>query len=191
MTAIDYENLYHGAKLRDGHNKELTGALGLIVLHSSQYADVASRTGIPWLCVAAIHFRESGLKFDRHLHNGDPLTGRTTHVPANRPANGVPPFTWVDSAVDALSQAWRPSAWSLGSALQFLEHYNGMNYGIKHGINSPYLWSYTDAYSQGLYVSDGSFDPNAVSQQAGCAALFKWYELMPGVLDFGIPTLLS
>jgi len=46
---------------------------------------------------------ECGFDFAGHLHNGDPLTDRTTHVPANRPINGTPLFSWQESAVDALT----------------------------------------------------------------------------------------
>lgn len=192
MTLADYENLYKNSSIRADHEKELSLAGKKILANSQQYANVARRTSIPWQCVAAIHFRESGLNFDRHLHNGDPLTARTTHVPANRPVDGEPPFTWADSAVDALSGTMNPSksvrnnGWTLGAVLMFLERYNGFAYQ-KHQINSPYLWSYTTAYEKGLYVSDGSFNPESVSEQAGCVAILKSIE----PLDFAIPELLA
>ena len=42
------------------------------------------------------------MRFDQHLHNGDPLSGRTTHVPPGRPRPASPPFTWEQSAHDAI-----------------------------------------------------------------------------------------
>ena len=42
------------------------------------------------------------LDFNRHLHNGDPLSSRTTHIPQNRPVKGKPPFTWEESTIDVL-----------------------------------------------------------------------------------------
>jgi lysozyme family protein len=60
---------------------------------------------VPWELIAALHEREAGGSFKGHLHNGDPLTGRTYHVPAGRPAKGSPPFTWEASAIDALTMA--------------------------------------------------------------------------------------
>ena len=50
--------------------------------------------GIPWYVIAVIHYLESGLRFDGHLHNGDPLAGRTVHKPKGHPQTGTPPFTW-------------------------------------------------------------------------------------------------
>jgi hypothetical protein len=38
---------------------------------------------------------------------------------------------------------------------------------------SPYLWSMTNHYIRGKYVSDGRFDPVAVSAQAGVASILK------------------
>ena len=62
-------------------------------------------TPIPWYVIGFIHKMESDMNFGTHLHNGDPLTARTVHVPTGRPVNGNPPFTWEDSAADALQLA--------------------------------------------------------------------------------------
>ncbi|MEN8207004.1 MAG: hypothetical protein ABFS24_13480 [Pseudomonadota bacterium] len=59
--------------------------------------------GAPWFFIAAIHNMEASLRFDRHLHNGDRLAARTVHVPAERPAEGEPPFTWEESSQGALT----------------------------------------------------------------------------------------
>lgn len=58
---------------------------------------------MPWYFIAAVHLRESSFQVDRHLHNGDPLTGRTVQVPAGRPPVGDPPHTFEQSASDALT----------------------------------------------------------------------------------------
>ena len=50
-----------------------------------------------------IHSLEAGLSFARHLHNGDPLSARTVQVPRGRPLADEPPFTWEQSAADALT----------------------------------------------------------------------------------------
>src|SRR4051812_29586596 len=77
------------------------------------YKLVSKQARIPWWCIAAIHSLEAGLSFRCHLHNGDPLSDRTVRVPKGRPAtppaNGILPYSWVESAVDALSTAWRPA----------------------------------------------------------------------------------
>jgi lysozyme family protein len=129
---------------------------------------------IPWWFVGLVHYLEAGLSFARHLHNGDPLTARTVQVPAGRPVHGKPPFTWEESAQDAvrLQGLTKVTDWSLPNALYLLEGYNGYGY-LHHGINSPYLWGFSNHYTKGKYVRDGVFDPNAVSQQAGAAVLLK------------------
>lgn len=139
---------------------------------------VSEVTKVPWYVIAVIHNMEASLNFTRHLHNGDRLTGRTTHVPAGRPIAGNPPFTWEESAIDALTMQGmtKIADWSMPNTLLILEKYNGGGYA-KRGINSPYLWAATNQYGDvpniGKYTSDGKFDPKAVSHQIGVAAILK------------------
>ena len=114
-------------------------------------------------------------KADEHLHNGDPLTARTVHVPAGRPLTGNPPFTWHDSAVDALNQMGLSGAndWSIEGTLYHLEQYNGFGYRSK-GINSPYLWSGSNLYTKGKFGSDNQYNPDLVSKQTGAALILKY-----------------
>jgi hypothetical protein len=70
--------------------------------HEPIFAVISARSRVPWYLAGIIHYRECGLYFTRHPHNGDPLTERTLRVPAGRPAKGEPPFRFEDSAVDAL-----------------------------------------------------------------------------------------
>jgi lysozyme family protein len=129
---------------------------------------------VPWWFVGLVHKMEAGFSFKLHLHNGDPLTARTVHVPAGRPVMGSPPFTWEQSAQDAVRNQGltKVTDWSLAHSLYLLEGYNGYGY-LYHGINSPYLWSYSNHYTKGKYVKDGIFDPNAVSQQVGSALVLR------------------
>jgi lysozyme family protein len=53
-----------------------------------------------------------------------------------------------------------------------MEQFNGFGYRVK-GINSPYLWSFSNHYSKGKFTRDGFFDPNAVSKQIGAAVLLR------------------
>ena len=126
--------------------------------------------------VGVIHALESSLNFGRHLHNGDPLTARTVQVPAGRPKTGQPPFTWEASASDALRfqgfDKWKD--WSIPGTLFKLEGYNGFGYRDHHpDVPSPYLWSFSNHYSRGKYVADGTFSPTAVSAQCGVAVLLR------------------
>jgi hypothetical protein len=67
------------------------------------------------------------------------------------------------------------SDWSIPGLCYVLEGYNGWGYRLHHPtVPSPYLWSYTTAYTRGKYVSDGHFDPQAVSKQPGAMALLKF-----------------
>jgi lysozyme family protein len=95
-------------------------------------------------------------------------------VPAGRPPHGNPPFTWEASAQDAVryQKLTKITDWSLAHALYLLEGYNGYGY-LYHGRNSPYLWSFSNHYTKGLYVSDGKYDPEAVCRQAGSACVLK------------------
>jgi lysozyme family protein len=137
-------------------------------------------TGMPWWFVAIVHFMEGGGKFTRHLHNGDPLTARTVNVPKGRPVMGKAPFSWEESAIDAINymenrnKFWKASKgkWDLENCLLKFEAYNGMGYRTK-GINSPYLYSYTQFYTVGKYASDNKFDPRLVSKQPGVIPLMK------------------
>ena len=85
--------------------------------------------GIPWYFIACVHYMECSFSFNKHLHNGDPLTGYTVQVPANRPKVGHgPPFTFEESAIDALQlmKYDKVTNWSLPFILQKLEGYNGL-----------------------------------------------------------------
>ncbi len=77
--------------------------------------------------IAVIHNMEASQNFNKHLHNGDPLTARTVQVPAGRPKKGTPPFSWEDSAADALAirGLGAKTDWSLAGMLYQLEGYNG------------------------------------------------------------------
>lgn len=137
-------------------------------------------SGMPWWFVAIVHFMEGGGKFTKHLHNGDPLTARTVNVPKGRPVLGKAPFSWEESAIDAIqymegqNKIWRQlkGKWDLENILLKFEAYNGMGYRTK-GINSPYLYSYTQFYTVGKYAADNKYDPNLVSKQPGVIPLMK------------------
>ncbi len=117
---------------------------------------------------------KGSLSFKKHLHNGDPLTARTVQVPKGRPTAGKPPFTWEESAVDALTMEGftTKTDWSISGMLSSFEKYNGMGYR-KRGIHSPYLWSFSNHFTRGKFTADGVFDHNAISKQVGAAVLLR------------------
>jgi lysozyme family protein len=176
MTALTYEasrrgyaNLWTQATLKPERREAAKTAARRLNINQARYTK-AGKT-IPWWWVAIIHNLESSASFLGHLHNGDPLTARTRQVPAGRPAVGSPPFTWEESAQDALQMhgLFQIAGWDIARCLFEWERYNGFGY-VARKINSPYVWSFTSLYTRGKYVADGKFDSMAVSQQCGAAA---------------------
>lgn len=176
----EYIRLYDSMIIDPGKLKQVDNVIDKIVKNKSRYQLVTYGTSIPWYLVGFKHFLEGGLKFSTHLHNGDPLSARTVNVPAGRPLKGSPPYTWEESAVDALmnvAQLHLVKDWSLPMILWRAEKYNGMGYRKKSiSIFTPYLWSFSNHYKKGKYVKDGIYDPNAVSKQIGFAVLLKRME---------------
>ncbi|PBQ33662.1 hypothetical protein CNR22_18390 [Sphingobacteriaceae bacterium] len=170
----EYQRLFDTCKIKVDKYPLVDAAIDKIVANRAKYEAVSKRTGVPWYFIAIVHTMEGGGKFNTHLHNGDPLTAKTVQVPKNRPATGSPPFTWEDSAFDALilRKLDKISNWTVPELLYQFEGYNGFGYRVK-GINSPYLWSFTNQYTKGKYTADGIYDPNAVSKQIGTAAFLR------------------
>jgi lysozyme family protein len=171
----EYENLFDTCQINDGKLSSVDNLIATIQANEARYEAVGTPLGIPWYFIAVIHSMESSLSFQKHLHNGDPLTARTVHVPAGRPVTGNPPFTWEESATDALTLEGlnHVKDWTLAGTLYRIEKYNGFGYRTLHHINTPYLWSWSNQYTSGKYVADGTFDPDAVSQQGGAAVLLR------------------
>ena len=140
--AAEYQRLYKECEIRPDRFEDTDRVVTEILENRTQYESVADALQLPWYLVAAIHSMESGLDFSRHLHNGDPLLFRTFHTPAGRPKKGEPPFSWEESAIDALKlrKLNRVKEWSLPRVLYELEGYNGWGYRLYHShVLSPYL----------------------------------------------------
>lgn len=149
----------------------------------ARYQAVEDKTNVPWAVIAVIHQRESSQSWAASLAQGDRWDRESIHEPRGRG-----PFpSWEAAAIDALkicppyAAAWQN--WTIGGALTLIEQYNGLGYaggpfdyatGHRYPPQaSPYIWSGTDQYHAGKYVSDGHFDPDAVDRQTGCAALLQ------------------
>lgn len=172
----EYSNLFDTCEIQPAHLAEVDSIATKILANRSRYERVGTPLGIPWYFIGVVHNMESSLDFTKHLHNGDPLTARTFHVPKGRPASGEPPFTWEDSATDALKLEKLDTVrdWSIPRMLFQLEDYNGFGYRNRHPpINSPYLWCFSTNYVKGKFVKDGVFDPDAVSKQCGAAVILR------------------
>jgi len=170
----EYQMLWDTCTINPGKQPIIDAIVKLMREDYSRYYDVEKRTHVPAHVIAIIHLLECGRDFTKHLHNGDPLTARTVHVPKGYPIKPDPPYMWEYSAADALTQngmtQWND--WTVAGMLYRFERYNGFGYR-GHDIHSPYLWSGTSHYTRGKYVADGKWDATAVSKQIGAAAIMK------------------
>lgn len=181
----EYTRLWESMVVRSSFKGALEASAKKVIDGKDRYCAVSELTGVPWFVVGLIHQMEAGCKWGCHLHNGDPLSARTVSVPAKRPARGNAPFKWEDSACDALMMKNMQSIkdWSIERIAFELERYNGWGYRNYHkAVLTPYLWSGTTHYARGKYVSDGHWDPSAVSGQTGAMPLLKTLmELDPSI----------
>lgn len=194
-VCAEYAGLWASCNVRPQHKSEVDRKARQILANRPRYDVVSKSTGVPWFVVGIIHAMEC-TQFpacSQHLHNGDRLSARTKLVPAGRPLKGEPPFTWEDSAIDALTMPGKEfdkiKEWTLERVAYCLEVYNGFGYRIYHPeVHSPYLWSYTTAYASGKYIADGVWSKTAVSAQPGAMALLKaLIEIDPGQIDLFEP----
>ncbi|MEE6177873.1 C39 family peptidase [Mycobacterium sp. 050134] len=172
----EYSDLWASMAIRQNKLAEADSIVERIVSQKDRYRIVEGMTKVPWFVIAIIHNLEAGGDFARHLHNGDPLTGRTVHVPAGRPSSGNPPFTWEESAADAMRYdgLTEVTDWSTEHLAYLFEKFNGFGYRHYHPqVKSPYLWSYSNQYTSGKYVGDGQWSDTAVSQQCGAMVLLR------------------
>lgn len=175
--AGEYRELFASCKVRSEHQSTIDDYVSRMLDKSARdrYNAIYVETCIPWYFVAGIHALEATFNFNTHLHNGDSLRGKTTHVPSGRPKVWNPPNDWATSAVDALTmKAYeKETSWTLPEVLYRWEKYNGVRSRVLHKINTPYLWSYSQHYTKGKYKADNVWDPNYVSKQPGAAVLLR------------------
>ncbi len=170
----EYAAWFKACTLRQQYKSNVAYYLGRLTKFRATYQQAGADIGVPWHYIGIVHAMEAGFTFASHLHNGDPLTARTVRVPAGHPKTGAPPFSWVESAQDALKlkNLHRETDWSIPRVLYNLERYNGFGYR-RMGVPTPYLWSFSTLYEKGRYTSDHKYDPNAVSKQCGAGVMLK------------------
>jgi lysozyme family protein len=172
----EYQQLFDTCQINSGKLGKTEQAIDSLITNQPRYEAVGGPLGIPWYVVAVIHNMEASQKFTGHLHNGDPLSARTVHVPKGQPQSGSPPFTWEVSATDALTShglaMWND--WTIPGTLYCIEGYNGWGYRAYHpAVKSPYLWGGSNHYTSGKYVADGTWSDTAVTAQIGAATLLR------------------
>ena len=171
----EYQDLFDSCQINPARTAAVESLASKIEANKSRYA-TAGGSKIPWYFIGVVHNMESSLNFNRHLHNGDPLTKRTVQVPKGRPIDGNPPFTWEASAKDSLGlkKLFDWTDWSIPGLLYKLEQYNGFGYRNFHPhVKSPYLWSFSNHYTSGKYVKDGVWSDVAKSDQCGAAVILR------------------
>lgn len=172
----EYQELFDSCSIVPSKVDVVRSVVQKIDGYVSNYMSVANQVGMPWWIVGIIHMMESSCNFRTHLHNGDPLTARTVRAPKGRPVSGSPPFSWEESAIDAMLYKGfdKVGTWDIPTMLYLLEAYNGFGYRVYHpDVLSPYLWSMSQHYQAGKYVSDGTWSQTAISQQCGAAVIMK------------------
>lgn len=172
----EYARLWSTAVTRSSFKPAVEASAKKILASKERYESVAAMTNVPWYVVGLIHQMEAGCRFTCHLHNGDPLSAKTVHVPKGRPTKGIPVFPWEDSACDALLMHGldKVGDWPVERVCFELERYNGFGYRQYHPTTlTPYLWSGTTLYARGKYVEDGKWSSEAVSGQSGAMAILK------------------
>ena len=184
----EYARLWASMEIRPSKAADIEATASKIIGKKTRYKAVEDETGVPWFVVGVIHAMEGGCDFATHLHNGDSLARRTVQVPAGRPKMGTPPFSWKESACDALNMKslGQIKDWSAERICYELERYNGWGYRTYHAsVLSPYLWSGTNHYSRGKYIADGKWSSSAVSGQSGAVAILKRMAEMDATIEIG------
>jgi len=180
--AEEYRRLWDTMKTDKGKEAVVAARVAAIAKGRERYEGITAKTGVPWEIIGIIHNMECGLDFGCHLHNGDKLSKRTWQHPAGRPKTGMPPFTFDESAVDALQYdgltKWVD--WSIEGTLYKLEGYNGFGYrNVRNkdgtrGTDNPYLWAFSNHCDEiGKFTADSKFDPDAPTKQIGVALLLR------------------
>ena len=170
----EYIALFDRCRLQEEFADNAEFYVSRLVKFKPTYQQLGAEMGIPWALIGVIHGMECGFNFNTHLHNGDPLAARTVRVPKGHPQAGQAPFTWLESARDALvlEKLDRVNDWNIPRMLYMLEAYNGFGYRSRR-VPTPYLWSFSNIYRNGKFVADGVFAAQAVSKQCGAAVMLR------------------
>lgn len=173
----EYEALWESVKI----TQSLAWYLKIIRNNEPHYRNASDLCHVPWEVIAVIHMLEAGGNMKCQILNGEPWDRKTKLVPKNKG-----PFkSFMDSTVFAFKMKGTREVWDIKNTLYYLERHNGFGYRkyrpeVSSPVNglsaTPYLWCFTNHYVKGKYVADGKFDPEAVSKQAGAAALLKALE---------------
>lgn len=166
-------DLYKASNVRSEYIGDVNAQVNKIISMMIPYAKCSLASGKGIIFVALTHSKEADCDPRGCFDNGDLIigTGKLTH---DEPKGCGPYATLEDSARFAFKDVKDPM--NVNDLLIQEEKFNGLGYR-KHGVNSPYNWAMTTAYTKGHYVSDGNWDPNAVDKSPGVAAILKQMEV--------------
>jgi lysozyme family protein len=169
-----YAETWRNARIRPEYRGAVEAVADRIIANKKRYQAISDVTNVPWFVVGLLHKMECELDFGKHLHNGDSLKRKTWRVPAGRPVTGSAPFTFEESAIDALTYDGldKCADWGVERLAFMAEKFNGFGY-YQYGVQSPYLWSFTTVYTRGKYATDGVYKAGLVSKQSGVMAVLK------------------
>jgi lysozyme family protein len=190
QMAPTYTRLWQAMKILPNRKSGVDQDARRILLNKARYEAVSKALGgeIPWWFIGCVHYRESSLNFHCHLHNGDPLNARTKHVPADRPPPPAqPPFSWEESAADALRMRGldKPRRWSVERAAFEWEGYNGWGYFYRHETSS-YDWAASNEAPMGKFVADHKY-AKTVDAQDGLMPILHELMQLDSSISFDVP----
>jgi uncharacterized protein (TIGR02594 family) len=168
-------DLWNKAEVEPTKLKEVDAQVkNYLLKNKDRYVAVSKKTRVPWFVIGCLHYMEGSCNFTTHLHNGDSLKARTIQVPAGRPKIGTPPFSWEDSAIDALGydHLANETDWSIPHILYLCEAYNGFGYR-SHNVPSAYVWAGTTVAKPGRYIADRVWSATSMSTRCACASMLK------------------
>ena len=151
----EYLRRYAEATINANRLLQVNTALDRGLVNRVIYEKLSVVSAIPWFVILALHMREGGNRLDRSIKDG----------------HTIDPSTFFVDATKVLRSRALPDRWDSAGCLFMSETYNG--FGPRHhGINTGYLWSFTDEYTMGKYNIDGHWDPTLVDEQPGVVTLF-------------------
>ena len=153
-------------------------------IDQGRYKAACDITGVPQIVAAASFEREASSNFLLSPAQGDPLDRVSYNVP-----RGLGPYlgsgAWTRAAIDAYKidrlDTVGAANWSWERSCFEEELFNGFGPRL-HGRNSGYLWSGSNNYTGGKYVSDGVWNSEAVDSQLGVIPImFRMVEIRPSL----------
>lgn len=187
FAALSAEYEVDLARMVVTREREINETAERLLKNLDRYQQVTAQDGVPVVFIASSFEREASSNFRDNPAQGDPLDRVSRDVPRGMgPYSG--PDAWVHAAIDAyrLDHLDRVGAgnWNWPRFCYEGEAFNGFGPRM-HGRKTGYLWSGTNIYSGGKYVSDGVWSSHADDEQLGIVPVAKRMVALNPSLDLG------